>query len=141
MTPKVEEFTLYERGTGRIISSGTSCLPQKLAGPTCDVIIGVVGRVGEQYVQAGVLANMPPRPSSLHEFDYSTKSWRLNESTAWATVKSRRAELLGQTDWMVTRAAERGESLEPAWLAYRQALRDITKQADPTNIVWPKAPG
>jgi hypothetical protein len=28
-----------------------------------------------------------------------------------------------------------------AWATYRQALRDITKQADPFNIAWPKQNG
>lgn len=28
-----------------------------------------------------------------------------------------------------------------AWAVYRQALRDITEQADPFNITWPKQNG
>lgn len=28
-----------------------------------------------------------------------------------------------------------------AWAEYRQALRDITEQGDPFNIVWPTEPG
>lgn len=26
------------------------------------------------------------------------------------------------------------------WKAYTQALRDITKQADPNNVTWPQKP-
>jgi hypothetical protein len=26
------------------------------------------------------------------------------------------------------------------WVAYRAALRDVTKQSDPFNIVWPVMP-
>jgi hypothetical protein len=27
-----------------------------------------------------------------------------------------------------------------AWRNYRQALRDITKQSDPSNLTWPTKP-
>jgi len=26
------------------------------------------------------------------------------------------------------------------WVAYRQALRDLTLQADPFNVIWPVSP-
>ena len=32
-------------------------------------------------------------------------------------------------------------STRAAWAPYRQALRDITEQADPFSVVWPVAPG
>jgi len=31
-------------------------------------------------------------------------------------------------------------ALEPVWLAYRQALRDITTQGPDDDVVWPTAP-
>lgn len=61
-------------------------------------------------------------------------------AAAWAAVRAKRNALLAASDWIVTRAIERGEAVPAAWLAYRQALRDITLQADPFNIVWPPAP-
>jgi hypothetical protein len=30
--------------------------------------------------------------------------------------------------------------MTPEWIAYRQALRDITDQQDPFNIIWPIKP-
>jgi len=58
----------------------------------------------------------------------------------WARVRYRRFQLLSDSDWRVTRAAETGVPMSEAWLAYRQALRDVTSQPDPFAIVWPAPP-
>lgn len=55
----------------------------------------------------------------------------------WTEIRKDRNGLLRECDWTqlpdspVDRAA---------WAAYRQGLRDITKQADPAKVVWPDAP-
>lgn len=59
----------------------------------------------------------------------------------WNFVRSRRNDFLTATDWWVTKAAETGVELAADKQAYRQALRDITEQADPFNIIWPTEPG
>ena len=84
--------------------------------------------------------NKPPKPSVFHNFDYVTKTWVLAVSEAWEFVKFNRNKLLTDTDWRVTKSMETGVPIEQSWLEYRQALRDITSQADPENIVWPIAP-
>jgi hypothetical protein len=54
-----------------------------------------------------------------------------------ATARFIRQAALTATDWM----ALSDVTMSPAWAAYRQELRDITKQAGfPDNIVWPKEP-
>ena len=58
----------------------------------------------------------------------------------WITVRARRNALLRTTDWVVIKATESGQPVDPAWVAYRQALRDITGQADPFSVVWPTPP-
>jgi hypothetical protein len=55
-------------------------------------------------------------------------------------VRVDRDRRLAASDWIVTRATERGEPVPAEWVAYRQALRDITGQADPLAIIWPTAP-
>ena len=51
--------------------------------------------------------------------------------------EDRDARLL-QCDYVVVRAQELGEPLDPAWATYRQALRDVPSQAGfPNDIVWP----
>lgn len=58
-----------------------------------------------------------------------------------ADARTARDALLAACDWRVTRAIEQGQPLDPDWLLYRQALRDISEQAGfPDSIVWPTAP-
>jgi len=57
--------------------------------------------------------------------------------TQWSAIRSARNELLKDSDW--TQVADAPVD-KTAWATYRQELRDITKQANPSNIVWPKAP-
>lgn len=56
----------------------------------------------------------------------------------WPTIRARRDVLLAQSDW--TQLPDVPLATKTAWAEYRQALRDITNQPDPTNIVWPVAP-
>lgn len=100
--------------------------------PQCDLAAA--------YWDAGRVVPMPARPSSHHEFDYAKKRWEVNADGAWAQVRAERDALLAATDWLVLRAQETGQPVPAAWLAYRQALRDVTGQADPRNIVWPQRP-
>ena len=54
----------------------------------------------------------------------------------WAEVRAQRNQLLSESDW-------RGMSdltMSDAWKTYRQALRDVGGQADPSNITWPEEP-
>lgn len=58
----------------------------------------------------------------------------------WAFVRNQRNFLLARTDWWVTKATETNTAISADQQTYRQALRDITDQADPFNIAWPVAP-
>jgi hypothetical protein len=60
----------------------------------------------------------------------------------WDRVRDRRDALLAKSDVLVLpdRWATYTEERQTALSAYRQALRDITTQADPNNIVWPTLP-
>ena len=56
-------------------------------------------------------------------------------------IRSRRDELLQETDWIVIKSYERGQNIPAEWELYRQALRDITEQAGfPYSVVWPTKP-
>ena len=92
------------------------------------------------YVDVGVILPMPERPSGFHDFNYTTKQWVPNHERAWSACRYQRDQLLSATDWRVTKAMESGVPLSAEWVAYRQALRDVTSQADPINIDWPVAP-
>lgn len=82
----------------------------------------------------------PPKPSEFHVFDYVQKHWVADPVAAWKVVKHKRDQLLDATDWVIIRANETGGVISPVWLDYRQALRDITLQSDPWNIIWPTSP-
>jgi len=55
----------------------------------------------------------------------------------WDSVRFNRERRLAACDWWVTKATETGNTITPEQQTYRQALRDITNQTDPFNIVWP----
>ena len=54
----------------------------------------------------------------------------------WRNIREMRNRRLGETDWICSitdyEVANKG-----AWIVYRQALRDITKGANPFKVVWP----
>jgi hypothetical protein len=58
----------------------------------------------------------------------------------WTQVRSQRDSLLKDTDWLSIRAADTVTPMPTEWSTYRQALRDVTEQSDPFNIVWPTKP-
>lgn len=88
-----------------------------------------------------VVPYKPPAPDDTSVFDEQEWLWVTLEERA-NRVRAQRAALLQQTDWMVTRAADQGVMLNPAWASYRQTLRDVPKQAGfPDSVVWPTPPG
>lgn len=74
----------------------------------------------------------------VSELDPETSAEKIKQQ--WDVVRADRNVYLSATDWWVTKAVETGESLTDEQQAYRQALRDITTQDDPFNIVWPEPP-
>lgn len=60
---------------------------------------------------------------------------------AWDSARYERVPKLLIADHLVNKAQDAGDAdAEAAARAYRQALRDITNQADPANVVWPTKP-
>lgn len=56
----------------------------------------------------------------------------------WAAIREKRDKLLTNCDW--TQIDDSPKKTIQEWLDYRQALRDITIQDDPFNIIWPVKP-
>lgn len=80
-------------------------------------------------------------PTSLAQVNGAwTQGWEvsnLSVEDAGRNIRSHRAMLISQTDWM----ALSDVTMSPEWAAYRQALRDITEQAGfPFAMVWPPKP-
>jgi hypothetical protein len=55
----------------------------------------------------------------------------------WPVIRAERNKLLAACDWTQLPDAPVDAA---AWTTYRQALRDITTQANPFTIVWPESP-
>lgn len=55
----------------------------------------------------------------------------------WDEIRRMRNSRLSACDWTQLPDAPVDKV---AWEVYRQALRDITQQSDPFNIVWPEPP-
>jgi len=53
---------------------------------------------------------------------------------AWANVRAQRNKLLAECDWTQLPDAPVDAAV---WAVYRQALRDITTQANPFKLSWP----
>lgn len=64
--------------------------------------------------------------------------------TRWDDIRRECSRLLAETDYKVIKAYELNEPLDPAYIAYRQELRDLynnVNDIDPWNVVWPSKPG
>lgn len=90
------------------------------------------------YVKRGTLRHRPPKPGAHHRFNTTTESWEPDFESAWSDVRLNRDAKLSASDW--TQLPDVPLTTKEVWANYRQALRDVTLQPDPFNIVWPVAP-
>lgn len=92
------------------------------------------------YVVSKSLVKKPLKPSEHHVFDYTIKDWidPRTPETEWHLIRHKRDMLLENCDW--TQLPDVPLLTKEMWVVYRQALRDITNQPDPFNIVWPESP-
>lgn len=58
----------------------------------------------------------------------------------WGAVRAERNRKLMLCDWTQLADAPLSNVKMQEWASYRQALRDITTQSDPFNIIWPAKP-
>jgi len=57
----------------------------------------------------------------------------------WTLIRQQRNALLEASDWTQIEDYDLGAD-RAAWAIYRQALRDITTQANPLDLNWPQSP-
>ena len=63
------------------------------------------------------------------------------DAEAALAARNTRDGLIASCDWMAIKAFEAGTTVGTEWATYRQALRDVTEQANfPNEIVWPEKP-
>jgi hypothetical protein len=131
-------YTRVERATGRVAGCGVGFNPQTMEDEAFEIKVGVFYRSG--YYDNNVYFPLPEQPSEHHVFDYITKQWvdPRTPETEWGVVRAQRGRLLQESDW--TQLPDVPLATKEAWATYRQALRDVTLQPDPLNIVWPTPP-
>ena len=84
------------------------------------------------------------KPNMLYYWSNETFNWidprteTQRYDDAKYSIKFERNILLANSDW--TQLPDVPIPTKEAWTTYRQALRDITQQADPFNITWPTPP-
>jgi len=61
---------------------------------------------------------------------------QIRDDHLWVDIRTKRDLLIAESDWM----ANSDVTMSDAWRTYRQSLRDITTQSDPSNIIWPTEP-
>lgn len=131
---------------GLLLGAGTTTAPslQGMPGVRGEVheVEHAVDRPDDWYWcnSARELRHRPERPIFPATFDVASVEWVPDVDAAWIEVRNRRDQLLASTDWVTLRAQEQGAPVPAEWLAYRQALRDITLQPDAAAIVWPVLP-
>lgn len=65
----------------------------------------------------------------------------VSTENSWSDLRTRRNQLIAETDWVITMHKEKGTNIPAAWKTYRQALRDLPANTeDPANPVWPTKP-
>ena len=58
----------------------------------------------------------------------------------WANIRSRRNTELNESDWTQISDSPLTAEKKEEWQIYRQSLRDITTQLNPSSIEWPTPP-
>jgi hypothetical protein len=100
-----------------------------------------------------VMGPAPTKSSRTHRFEttFSDKTdgsveivyaaRELDRRLAEFNMRDARNSALTRCDWVITRAFEEGNPVPAAYLAYRQALRDLPSQEGfPYDYVWPQEP-
>jgi len=75
--------------------------------------------------------------------DYSNfKKIHVNQDYLIFTIQGKRDQLLKDSDWVLTYDNAMSLANLDAWVAYRQALRDLmaAARADPYSVVFPEKP-
>lgn len=72
--------------------------------------------------------------------DVSAEGIEQKTNNKWSEVRSMRNQYLTETDWTQLFDSPLAGKSKEKWLHYRQSLRNVTKQEDPFNIIWPLKP-
>lgn len=139
MISNTVKFLAY-KPNGEIVNTGF-CLAKDLHlqdVPGCTIKEGAAS-IGQHYVDSnGTIQEIPYKPTEHSYFNYENQKWVWDSVAAWKAVRAQRDRLCAESDW--TQLPDVSTTIKEKWAVYRQELRDITKQPDPFNIIWPRRP-
>lgn len=137
-------YVIYRLDNGLIQQSGSGSPPvSERPVPDGHAIMETEGEVDfrTHRVEDGQIVSIPPKPAPFYEWQDGWVDPRSEQQKAddkWRGVRAERNRLLAASDWTVLPDVPAAN--QTAWREYRQALRDITAQPDPFNIIWPAPP-
>lgn len=132
----MKNFIVYNKD-GKILRTGIC--PSSDFYLQGEYVMEGVANDATQYIQDAEVVDMPPKPGEFYTFDYDTKQWVPDPTSADAAARAQRNALLAASDW--TQLADIPQETKVLWEPYRQALRDIPDQPKyPLEIVWPTPP-
>lgn len=104
----------------------------------------------EEIADAGyVQVEDPPSLTYPEVLDWDGSSWVVRQpnqsekDTLWVGIRAECVRLLASSDYKVLKAYESGVPVPPAWVVYRQELRDLynnVSNIDPYFVEWPSQP-
>ncbi len=98
------------------------------------VELGMDGKWYSKYVLGPIFADTPDATAAEQEAAYKSQK----DAEQAAAVRADRKNRLAECDWTQVADAPVDKAV---WATYRQALRDITKQAGfPWQVSWPDQP-
>ena len=124
---------------GRIVRTFTLAGAQQLPPDEREAILAPAeATLLTHFVLDGRVVPIPKKPGAEWVFDYAAGVWGYSEEMAMRLVRADRDARLSACDWRVLPDSPTTEDARTLWLAYRQALRDVTLQ--PLPVVWPVPP-
>ena len=143
MSPPNRMKLLYEIASGHVLARYADILDAQLAAlsfsepaePAADsgrALITVPDSVAiPQAVIRVIHSASNDQPEFIVDQDAVAQQWR--------NVKEGRNQQLAASDWICS-VSDFAHPKKEEFVVYRQALRDITQQANPFALVWPSAP-
>lgn len=139
----MKNFIVYNQ-LGKILRYGT-CEDSlfELQAHADEFVLEGTLQADNSYIDGENIVEMPNKPNGFYDFDYKTKQWVLNYDASVEDALHKRNILLAEGPDRISPVwwSSMTEKEQQAWTFYRQALLDITEQADyPEFIVWPIKP-
>ena len=88
--------------------------------------------INGQYYQNWIVEDAP--------IEYTESMIQNKIDNKWSQIRPIRNQYLSDCDWTQLPDSPLTTEKKLEWSTYRQALRDVTSQEDPFNIVWPIKP-